>query len=297
MSEILKGLREDKKEGQELSYKSISAMAPLNPTPIEFKPSHPGDAGSEGQFSSARLNLNAERSFSLQAADDRIKTILDPRGIVGEQYRMLRAKLSQMQKEKGIKTVLITSTIPSEGKTLVSCGLATVLAQEPGRRVLLIDADLRKPDVYRNFGLSDEGRFDGFGRVLRGELSLEEAVLVCKEMELYFLPSGPVPHNPAELLSSRHLEYALKSAAKLFDWIVIDSPPILPLADASLLAPCCDIALLVVRANSTPVKLVKNAIAVLGKERFCGVILNRVREIKTSSYYHYYHHHSVKREK
>jgi capsular exopolysaccharide synthesis family protein len=297
MNEILKGLKETKKEDRELTSVGFGGVPLLKPSRVDYRATDESRAGSEGQFSPMRLKLKNEFSFTLQAADNRLKAIFDPRGIVGEQYRMLRAKLSKMQKEKGVRTLLVSSTVPNEGKTLVSCGIAAVLAQEPGRRVLLIDADLRKPDVYRNLGLTDEGRFDGFGRLLRGEIELEDALLACSELDLYFLPSGPVPRNPAELLSSRHLEVALNRAAQLFDWIVIDSPPILPLADTSLLAPYCDTALLVVHANSTPAKLIKEAIAAIGRDKFCGVILNRVREIRTSSYYHYYHHQSLKREK
>lgn len=296
MSEILKGLKEDKKEGPQLSAVVAPGGTRLA-APVEFRAPNGGEFGGTGPFSSIRMKLNEEHSFSLQTASGHLKTILNPRGIVGEQYRMLRAKLSLMQKEKGIKTVLVSSTVPNEGKTEVSCGLAAVLANEPGKRVLLIDADLRKPDVNRNYGLTPEGRYDGLARVLRGEIGLEEALLACSEADLYLLPAGPVPRNPAELLSSRHLELALKTAARLFDWIVIDSPPILPLADTKILAPHCDVSLLVVHANSTPVKLIREAIEALGREKVCGVVLNRVREVKTSSYYHYYHHQTMKREK
>jgi protein-tyrosine kinase len=297
MSEFFKGLRDTKNEDRELTSVGPDSGSALNPPHIDFRATDKSRAVSEGQFSPMRLKLNNEHSFSFQSADSRLKAILDPRGIVGEQYRMLRAKLSKMQKEKGICTILVSSTVPNEGKTLVSCGIAAVLAQEPGRRVLLIDADLRKPDVYRNLGITDDGRLDGFGRLLRGGIEFEETLLACSEMDLYLLPSGPVPRNPAELLSSRHLELNLKKAARLFDWIVIDSPPILPLADTILLAPYCDTALLVVHAGSTPARLIKEAIVAIGRDKFCGVILNRVREIRTSSYYHYYHHQSLKREK
>lgn len=273
-------------------------MTPSSPRPVEVKPAEEGKSVPGNGASANKITFESNAVFDLQAADYRVKAILDPHSIVGEQYRMLRAKLSLMQKQAGIKTILISSTVQNEGKTLVSCGLSAVLSQEPGKRVLLIDADLRKPDAYKNLGLIGEDRFDGFSKVLQGQVSLEEAVLASTNQDLYFLPAGPVPPNPAELLSSHHVELALRSAAKFFDWVIIDSPPILPLADTSMLAPLCDTVLLVVRANATPAKLIKNAIQTIGRDKFCGVLLNRVNGLMSSTYYYYYHHnHNLRRKK
>ncbi|MBZ5538255.1 MAG: CpsD/CapB family tyrosine-protein kinase [Acidobacteriia bacterium] len=296
MSEILKGLKEARKEGRDAAPLGLNGPAELNPRRMELRTPNTAEIRGENHFTPAQKPLNTDPVFNLDTADHRVKTILDPHTIVGEQYRLLRTKLSAMQKEKGLKTLLISSTVPNEGKTLVSCGLSVILAQEPGKRVLLIDADLRKPDVSRTLGLTEEDRFDGLSRVLSGEVSLEEAVLPCSEEELYFLPAGPVPRNPAELLSSRHLELALKTAARLFNWVIIDSPPVLPLTDTSILVPHCDAALLVVHANSTPAKLIQGAIEAIGREKLCGIVLNRVRHIRTSTYY-YYHHHQMRRKK
>lgn len=290
MSEIFDGLKRAEMERKKMPLVAETQVAPSGGHPLEMRTLDLGKRETEMQPYTAKFPLSRESVFDLNAADARLKNILDPHSIVGEQYRMLRAKLSLMRKQVGVKSILISSTVQNEGKTLVSCGLAAVLAQEPGKRVLLIDADLRKPDAYKNLGLIGEDRFDGFSQVLRGEVRLEDAVLKSAESEFYFLPAGPVPPDPAELLSSHHLELALKSAAKFFDWIVIDSPPILPLADTTILAPLCDTTLLIVHANATPSKLIKSAIQTLGRDRFCGIVLNRVPDLMSSTYYYYYHH-------
>lgn len=285
-------------ERRKLASLNVDKISLPSPRPVEIRAAEAGKPVPGNGSPASKVGFGSGTVLDLQAADNRVKAILDPHSIVGEQYRMLRAKLSLMQKQAGIKTILISSTVQNEGKTLVSCGLAAVLAQEPGKRVLLIDADLRKPDAYRNLGLIGEDRFDGFSKVLQGEVNLEEAVLGSSHEDFYFLPAGPVPPNPAELLSSRHLELALRSAAKFFDWVIIDSPPILPLADTSMLAPLCDTVLLVVRANATPAKLIKSAIQTIGRDKFCGVLLNRVNDLMSSTYYYYYHHnHNLRRKK
>jgi capsular exopolysaccharide synthesis family protein len=230
--------------------------------------------------------LHGVVQMPLRAADPRLEMILDPLTVIGEQYRIVRAKLSLLKRERDITSVLITSTAASEGKTLSACGLSGLLAQEANGRILLIDADLRKPDAHEQLGaLNKESR--SLVRVLRGEIELEDALIKFAGSEFYFLAAGPTPQNPSELLSSENLEKALKRAKELFDWVVIDSPPVLPIADTSLIAPQCDAAVLVIRANSTPAKLIKSAIQLVGKERCCGVLLNRVSSPPSSpNYYH-----------
>lgn len=298
MNEILKGLNQGGLRPKETRVVGPNRELQLDARPLEFKEQANQVLDTETLLTTSGLNLKNDSMFDLGGADNRMKAILNPHSLIGEQYRMLRAKLSLMQKQSGVRTLLITSAVNSEGKTLLSCGLAAVLAQEPGRRVLLVDADLRKPDVYRFLGLIGEDRFSGVSRMLQGEVGLEEVVMSSKSGDLYLLPAGPIPPNPAELLSSRHFEQALKEAKRFFDWIVIDSPPVLPLSDTTMLAPLCDTALLVVNAKATPAKLVKSAIQMIGREKFCGVVLNHVRDLKTSSFYYYYQmNHTRRRQK
>jgi capsular exopolysaccharide synthesis family protein len=202
-----------------------------------------------------------------------------------------------MQKQRGIKTVLVTSTVPEEGKTFTASGLAGVFAQESGKRVLLIDADMRKTKSGRNFGLNGTGAVNGLSEVLSGSIEFSKALLTSTNPEFCFLPAGPRPSNPSELLSSQKFEQMLKAAAENFDWIIIDSPPVLSLSDTMLMSPVCDTVVIIVRANSTPSKLVLDTVNQIGRDRICGIVLNRQKQIQTSRYYYRYYYRSSKRSK
>ncbi len=254
----------------------------------EPEKTHLVDAAAESLVSRAEIRSTIQ--FDMRAADYRVKNVLDPLSLVGEQFRRLRASLSLIQKSRGIKALLVTSAGPGEGKTFAACSLAGLLAQEPGRKVLLIDADLRRPRAGKQIGMkSDPGPFQGFSEVLRGETSLIDSIAGSLDGDLFFLPSGKIPTNPSELLTSAILEATLKTARSLFDWVVVDSPPVLALSDAAVMAPVCDAVLLVVQANVTPSRLVQEAVRRIGRERICGIVMNRVKYFKSSSYYHYYH--------
>jgi protein-tyrosine kinase len=237
----------------------------------------------------AQPEIRGNASFNLDLADYRVRSVLDPVTAVGEQFRLLRAKLSLEQKQRNIKTLLVSSASPAEGKTFVSCGLAGVLAQEPGKKVLLVDADMRRPMAGRDLGVQNL-EIKGLSDVLRGEAAIEDVLINSTDTTLFLLPSGNTPHNPSELLSSPALESSLKSVSQYFDWIIIDSPPIAAIADASVIAQICDAILLVVQANKTLSKLVQNAILRVGQDRICGIVMNRVKYITNSRYYYRYYH-------
>jgi capsular exopolysaccharide synthesis family protein len=235
--------------------------------------------------------------FDLKSASLQIKSALDPLTLFGEQFRLLRSRLGLMQKQRGIKTILITSTGPKEGKTFTASGMVGVFAQEPGKRVVLIDADMRKPASGQNFGINGCKPGTGLSEVLRGNIEFSKALILSMNPEFYFLPSGPLPSNPSELLSSPKLDRLLKTAAENFDWVIVDSPPVLSLSDSTLISPLCDAVILVVRADSTPSKLVLDSINQIGRDRICGVILNRLRRSGSSHYYYQYYYTNSKRNK
>jgi capsular exopolysaccharide synthesis family protein len=234
--------------------------------------------------------------FDLLEASPQVKSVLDPLTLVGEQFRQLRSKLNLMQKQRGIKTILVTSSVPDEGKTFTASGLAGVFAQEPGKRVVLIDADMRKPKSGWNLGLNGSSPDAGLSDVLRGSQDFQSGLLQLLNPSFFFMPAGPLPSNPSELLSSQNLERVLKIAAANFDLIIVDSPPMLALSDTSLIAPLCDTVVLVVRANSTPSKLVLETVEHIGRERICGIVLNRQKQLNKSRYYYQYYYRSSKRQ-
>ena len=289
MSEIFSRLR-----NRATQTGKIATMPTIEPVDSEnnrdFEESSPeaveSSALADG-VSSETLEVRNDTHFNLAAADQRIRSVLDPLTQVGDQYRLLRTKLAQMQKEKGIRTLLVTSSMPKEGKTFTACCLAGIFAQEPGKRVLLIDADLRKPRTGPSLGINEVEPPAGLSQVLRGEKRVEDVLLSSSKMEFFLLPAGPVPEDPADVLSSPNLERTIKKMAKLFHWIVVDSPPILELADAPLLAALCDATLLVVRAGKTPAKIALESVQKIGKERICGIVINRSKGVRSSKYYYY----------
>jgi capsular exopolysaccharide synthesis family protein len=151
---------------------------------------------------------------------------------------------------------------------------------------LLVDADLRKPKAAENLGMDQNGAPEGLSQILQGRAELEHVLLRSETLDFLFLPAGPVPSHPSELLASNNLERVIQRMAAMSDWVVIDAPPILSLADATRLAPLCDAVLLVVQANATPAKIVNRAIQQIGRERVAGIVLNRVKQHHSSAYYY-----------
>lgn len=204
---------------------------------------------------------------------DRHKLVLD-RGIdhaLIEQYRQLAAAMHHAQKASGLCSVMVTSALPAEGKTLTSTNLALTLSESYQRRVLLIDADLRRPRMREVFGLPPtEGLTDSLASPRDGRLPVHQVTPT-----LWVLTSGRVVPDPMSLLVSPAMRQLLDDAKESFDWVVVDTPPIAILPDANLLAAMIDTTLLVVSAESTPYPMVQRAAEAVGQTRILGVVLNR----------------------
>jgi capsular exopolysaccharide synthesis family protein len=201
-----------------------------------------------------------------------------------EQYRQLAAVLHHAQKASGARSVMVTSALPSEGKTLTATNLALTLSQSYQRRVLLIDADLRRPRMREMFALPDgDGLTDSL--TVRQEPRLPVHQITPT---LWVLTSGrPVP-DPMSLLVSPSMKQLIDTARDTFDWVVVDTPPIAILPDANLLSAMIDTALLVVSAQSTPYPMVQRAAAAIGTTRILGVVLNRAAKTALPGSYGYY---------
>lgn len=203
-----------------------------------------------------------------------------------EQYRRLAGTLHQAQVERGVKRVMITSALPGEGKTLTATNLALTFSESFQRTVLLVDADLRRPSLHDIFQVPN---VSGLGDGLRAGED-EKLSLVQITPRLTLLTAGRPDPDPLGGLTSDRMRRVLEEAARRFDWVVIDTPPVGLLPDANLLAGMVDSTLLVVQAGKTPYTLVQRAAAAIGRERILGVVLNRAEEsIGTShGYYSYY---------
>jgi len=201
-----------------------------------------------------------------------------------EQFRTLRSRLYQLRNDQQVRTLLITSTGPGEGKTFVASNLAQAIVRQPDRRVLLIDADLRRARLHVPFGAPTG---PGLAEYLRGEAD-EAAVMQCGgEDNLFLIPGGDEVANPSELLSNGRLSTLLNRVRPLFDWVLLDSPPCLPVADASILANYCDAVLFVVRAGATPSEVAQRAMQELQGRHVAGVVLNAIEEADGYNAYYY----------
>ena len=209
----------------------------------------------------------------------------DPKSPAAEAYRTLRTNLQFTSLDKPLRSIMITSSGPQEGKTTVSSNLAVSLAQTD-KKVVIVGVDLRRPTLFKQMNISNSV---GLTNVLAGSVSLDEALVESDISNLYIIPAGPIPPNPAELLGSNKMKDILLSLTDKFDTVLLDAPPIIAVADAVILAKEVDGVLLVVSVGETP-----REIAVAAKEqlekanaRILGVVANNIRE--ESGYYYYYY--------
>jgi capsular exopolysaccharide synthesis family protein len=190
-----------------------------------------------------------------------------------EQYRRIAASLHHRQCDRGVRVVMVGSAVAGEGKTLTCVNLALTLSESYGRRVLLIDADLRRPMLFKVLGASDAPF--GLSGLLRATDD-QQLVTVPVSDRLELAPSGPPDPDPMRGLTSERMRRVITDAAARYDWVIIDTPPVAVLADANLLTAMVDGAILVIAAGRTPLALVQQAIEALGRDRILGVVLNQV---------------------
>ena len=207
-----------------------------------------------------------------------------PKSITAESYRSLRTNIQYSSIDKQVKTLVVTSSNAGEGKSAVAGNLAYTFFQS-GKRVLIIDCDLRKPSLHRKFNVSNEV---GLTDVLVGTSELNK---VMKKIDdnLYLLTTGTLPPNPAEIIGSNTMENFLDECKINFDYIILDTPPILPVTDSKLLAIKADATVLVVRSEISKLKHVSQAFKELGKvnANVIGTILNDVEMRSEKLYYDY----------
>jgi capsular exopolysaccharide synthesis family protein len=210
---------------------------------------------------------------------------LDPKSPISEQYRTIRTNIQYSSVDEELKTIMVTSSGPNEGKSTTAANLAVVFSQL-GKKVLLVDADLRKPTAHRTFGVNN---LFGFTTVLTKQATLASTVLDTEEKDLYLLTSGPVPPNPAELLSSKSMEQFIEEAKEQFDYVIFDTPPLLAVADPQILANKVDGSILVVYSGKTEIDQAKKAKDLLAnaQSKLVGAVLNH-KEVKNNEYYYYY---------
>src|SRR6267142_4387804 len=193
--------------------------------------------------------------------------------IGAERFRTLRARLAQIAGTRQLRSIVVTSSVPAEGKTYVASNLAQSIVRQPDRKVLLIDADLRASRLHQLLGAP---RSPGLSDYLRGVADEFQVVQKGSDSNLCLIPAGSEAPNPSELLLNDRMKRLLDLMTPVFDWIIIDTPPALPVHDASMMADLCDGVLFVVRAGATDHELATKAAAGFQDKNLLGVVLNRV---------------------
>jgi capsular exopolysaccharide synthesis family protein len=231
---------------------------------------------------------NKQRSAPVADADMQARLVTGETSAVSlEQYRRLAAVLHDEQADAQLKTVMVTSAVPDEGKTLTATNLALTLSESYGRRVLVVDADLRCPTMHTTLGLSNDRGLSDALRSSNGDLPLTQV-----SDNLSVLTAGRPGSNPLASLTSARMEEILRDCAARFDWVILDTAPVGVLPDAQVLARFVGGVILVIGAGSTPAAAVERAVAELGgPDAIIGTVLNRVdeRRIPDAGYYGRYY--------
>ena len=269
-------------------FPSEDTPGPSTPAPEPFEAdrvpepvmsaAHPGLPPADGRMlPDLRHQVNAELET---------KTVVDSHMMPSsrEQYRRLAAAFHQAQRSSGYKVAMIASAVAGEGKSLTAANLALTLSESYRRNVLLIDADLRRPSQHSIFQVS------GAPGLSEGLVSADEPKLPLHRLSsrLTVLPAGRPTSDPIGAITSERMRRLVEEAREVFDWVIIDTPPVGLLTDAALLASMADGVVLVVKAESTPFDLVNRAVDALGRDRMMGVVLNRATEQAHKSSYDYY---------
>lgn len=211
--------------------------------------------------------------------------IMDGRDtMICERYRILYTRIEQLSTRNSMKSFAVTSAIKGEGKTTTSLNLAWLMANEFGRKVLLIEGDFRSPSISSSY--LSMGRLNGLVDVINGEADIRSAISRFEDTRLYLLPARTSVKNSSMLIDSQGMRSVLERAKSDYDYVIVDSPPILPLVDMNLLSRMVDGLLLVVKAGATPKDLVRKAVNSLPNRNISGVILNGADDNHMKKYYY-----------
>jgi capsular exopolysaccharide synthesis family protein len=261
---------------QEIARKQSLSELPPSELPSAAKLETP----KPNSFAGARVLSPALR------ADSRLVCLTDQGGLAAEKFRVLGLKLRHLRELRKLRRIVITSSIPEEGKSLIAANLALNQSRSKVLNTVLIDGDLRRPELGSRFGFSRS--LPGLSEVLRGERDLSEVVYKIEGTGLYFIPAGVTPENPIELMQSGRLTQLLEQLGTFFDCIVIDTPPVRPLADTPLWMKLADGVLLVTREGVCEKKQLERAVEVIDRATMLGVVVNSCSSNEQKYYYSRY---------
>jgi capsular exopolysaccharide synthesis family protein len=217
------------------------------------------------------------------AADSHLVSVPDGETPASEAFHLLGVRLRHMRRQRPLKKVLVTSTIPQEGKSMVAANLACTLALRTQQKVLLIEGDIRRPTQSKIFGIVNKA---GICAWLNGERSLVNSMYRLEGPGIWILPAGMATGNSLELLQSGRIIPMMEQLTNWFDWVVIDSPPVLPLADTSVWTHMADGILLVTRQGITQKRQLQRGLEALGTQKLIGALLNSAKSVPHTDYYY-----------
>jgi len=222
----------------------------------------------------------------VQAVARKLVTHVNPKSVVSEQFRTVRTNVNFSMPDKELKTLLFTSSTPGEGKSTSAANVAIVFAQD-GKKVLLVDADMRKPTMHYTFHTTNS---TGLSNLLTRKWELKDVVIETEIEGLHIVTCGPIPPNPAELLGSKTMDTLMEELIAGYDIVIFDAPPILSVTDAQILSNKCDGTILVLNSGSTEKASVVKAKEALvsSKANILGTLLNNFVLEKDHYYYQYY---------
>jgi capsular exopolysaccharide synthesis family protein len=270
VAELLQGVEQEIERKQSLS--EFPTVGPLPSPKVEPRATH--------SFLPTKTLLPAP------PADARLVCLSDQGALAAEKFRVLGLKLRHLRERRKLKRIVISSSIPEEGKSLIAANLALNQSRSKVLHTVLVDGDLRRPELGKRFGFSRN--LPGLSEVLRGERELSEVVYKLEGTGLWFIPAGVTPENPIEVMQSGRLQQVLEQLETFFDWVFIDTPPVIPLADTPLWMKLADGVLLVTREGVCEKKQLERAIALVDRPTMLGVVVNSCSRNEQEYYYSRY---------
>jgi len=258
-----------------LAVAEVASAPSISDSPAAAQPDSPARTFADAKVLSPGLKL-----------DSRLVCMTDQGGLAAEKFRVLGLKLRHLRERSKLKRIVVTGTAPEEGKSMVAANLALNQSRSKVLKTLLVDGDLRRPTVASRFGC--ERSLPGLSECLRGEQQLADVVYKLKGSGLWFLPAGSAPENPLELMQSGRLPQLLDRLSEFFDWIIIDTPPVVPVADTTFWMKLADGVLIVIREGVSEKKVVERALDAFDRTTLLGVVVNSCSRSEHNNYYSRY---------
>jgi capsular exopolysaccharide synthesis family protein len=237
----------------------------------------------EAETSAAGMFAGSKPLTPAPVAESRLVCLTDQGSLAAEQFRVLGLKLRNLRERRKLRRIVVTGTAPQEGKSLVAVNLALNQARSKVLKTLLVDGDLRRPTLAERFGF--ERSLPGLSECLGGERDLGDAVYKISGTGLWFMPAGRPPENPLELMQAGRVPELLDRLGKFFDWIIIDTPPVTPVADTTFWIKQADGVLMVIREGVSEKKIIEKTMNALDGSALLGVVVNSCSSSERKDYY------------